>query len=216
MGETKGMQFESFKRFFGNDSHPSNSMSELKDMILEEHAGLFHTPLALRHTHSTPLQKAPSILDEYAMRTGLPPPIPLDPFQRSSSTPSAFRTRSVHSAFGSVRAASPANTEETSSLIGVQYVSMSGEPAVSYRCSAFDPVQYYARQIEDMAVQEDMERMAAEIARMQAEFAQQRQRQESAEARALQAEAELDEARQAQVEAHFDDLDMFEGTSTFQ
>lgn len=164
--EYKGMQFDSFKRFFGNESHTPSSdanMSELKDMILDERYGRYYTPLALRHTHSTPLKKAPSILDEYAMRSGLPPPIPLDPCQRSSSTPSAFRTRSVTSAFGSVRSASPANTEETSSLAGVQYVGMSDEPAVSYRCSAFDPVQYYARQLEDMAVQEDMERTVIEV-----------------------------------------------------
>ena len=79
MNDAKGMQFDSFKRFFGNDSHASDSMSELKDMILDGRDGRFYTPLALRHTHSTPLQKAPSILDEYAMRAGLPPPIPLVP-----------------------------------------------------------------------------------------------------------------------------------------
>eukprot|EP00977_Amphora_coffeiformis_P005574 scaffold1171_cov177-Amphora_coffeaeformis.AAC.4 len=163
MSDAKGMQFDSFKRFFGNESTSSDSMSELKDMILGHQDGRFYTPLALRHTHSTPLQKPRSILDEYAMRSGLPPPIPLDPFQRSSSTPSAFRTRSVNSAFGSVRTSSPANDEETCSLVGVQYVSMNGEPAVSYRCSAFDPVQYYARQLEDMAVQEDMERTSIEV-----------------------------------------------------
>jgi len=163
MSDAKGMQFESFKRFFGNESNSSDSMSELKDMILGRQDGRFYTPLALRHTHSTPLQKPRSILDEYAMRSGLPPPIPLDPFQRSSSTPSAFRTLSANSAFGSVRTSSPANDEESCSLVGVQYVSMNGEPAVGYRCSAFDPVQYYARQLEDMAVQEDMERASIEV-----------------------------------------------------
>ena len=151
----KGMQFDSLKRFFGGESEPpEDTMSEVK---------AFYTPLALRHTHSTPLKKTPSILDEYAMKTGLPPPIPLDPFQRSSSTPSAFRTRSVNSAFGTVRSELSTNTEEDCSLAGVQYVSMEGEPAVSYRCSAFDPVQYYARQLEDMAVQEDMERTTIEV-----------------------------------------------------
>jgi hypothetical protein len=156
----KGMQFDSFKRFFGGESEPSDTFSEIKGMI---EGGTFYTPHALRHTHSTPLKKAPSILDEYAVRDGMPPPIPLNPFQRSSSTPSAFRTRSVNSAFGSVRSTLTADTEEDCSLAGVQYVSMEGEPVVSYRCSAFDPVQYYARQLEDMAVQEDMERTTIEV-----------------------------------------------------
>jgi hypothetical protein len=121
----------------------------------------FGEPLALRHTHSTPLQKAPWMVTDELTR-GLPPAIPLGPFQRSSSLPSPFRMRSVGSAFGSVRSEITANTEDsTSSLVGVQYVG--NESEVNLRCSAFDPIQYYARQLEDMAVQEDMERTSIEV-----------------------------------------------------
>ena len=60
------------------------------------------------------------------------------------------------------------------------------------------------------ALQEDMERMAAELSRMQAEFARERQRSQEVESRAQQAEAELEEVQRAQVEAHFDEMDMME------
>lgn len=152
------------KRFFKDSQSVMDNTTSVSDaMMMEDPDGFL--PIALRHTHSTPLQKAPWHLHANeslsSSHSALPPAIPLGPFQRSSSLPSPFRMRSVGSAFGSVRSEITANTEDTTgSLVGVQYIS---ESEVDIRCSAFDPIQYYARQLEDMAVQEDMERTSIEV-----------------------------------------------------
>ena len=99
---------------------------------------------ALRHIRSSPLESRPSIFDqshdEEEEEDFIPPPIPLDPFQRSSSTPQSFRQRSINSAFGSVELRS-------AFAIPSQRVPSS---AAGSRYSAFDPVRYYANQLEDM------------------------------------------------------------------
>lgn len=82
---------------------------------------------ALRHIRSSPLQSRPSVFDCTDEDDALPPPIPLDPFQRSTSTPSSLHQRSMYSAFGAV-----------------------DRGGLQTRYSAFDPVKYYARQLEDM------------------------------------------------------------------
>lgn len=87
----------------------------------------------LRHTHSTPLQFRKSNLYEDGDEEELiPPPVPLDPFQRSSSTPSSFRQRSANSAFGVVNQTSRTNSQYAASG------------------SAFDVVRYYASGIDEM------------------------------------------------------------------
>lgn len=98
-------------------------------------------PPALRHTHSSPLQYGASIFDRFG--ENVPPPIPLDPFQRSSSTPSSFRQPSMTSAF-------------TMPSQRASYTSVNE----SSRYSAFDPVKYYANALETL---EDMERTSIEV-----------------------------------------------------
>jgi len=90
-------------------------------------------PPALRHTHSSPLKYGKSIFDRED--DNVPPPIPLDPFQRSSSTPSSFRYRSITSAFSTL----PSQRETYTSI-----------RSPGSRLSAFDPVKYYASALEDM------------------------------------------------------------------
>lgn len=95
-------------------------------------------PPALRHIHSTPLDwRRSSLYQSFNDEEDLPPPVPLDPFQRSTSTPSSFRQRSVNSAFGAVGRGAFA-----SSLYGGTSYVDSG--------SAFGPVRYYAYGLEDM------------------------------------------------------------------
>jgi hypothetical protein len=99
-------------------------------------------PLAqpeLRHTHSTPLKYGRSMFEadngEY-----VPPAIPLDPFLRSSSTPSSFRHQSLTSAFVLPSHVSSAHRASyTSSIINPRSMA-----------SAFDPVMYYSMALEDM------------------------------------------------------------------
>lgn len=99
-------------------------------------------PPALRHIQSTPLQYRPAMFDYNDEETVPPPPVPLNPFQRSSSTPSTFRSNSVNSAFGTVDSGAfriPSNRSIYSSV---------GAPGAHF--SAFDPVKYYATALEDM------------------------------------------------------------------
>lgn len=93
----------------------------------------FLAPPALRHTHSSPLNYGKSIFDQEG--DNVPPPIPLDPFQRSSSTPSSFRQRSMNSAF---------------TMPSQQRASYTSVSQPGFRLSAFDPVKYYASALEDM------------------------------------------------------------------
>ncbi|GAX22087.1 hypothetical protein FisN_6Hh335 [Fistulifera solaris] len=98
----------------------------------------------LRHIRSSPLQWRPKVFDQEMDQEEsniMPPPIPLDPMQRSSSTPSSFRQNSMCTSIG---------TEGRSAFTlpsqRVNYTSSVTHP----RRSAFDPVKYYACQLEDM------------------------------------------------------------------
>ncbi|GAX14557.1 hypothetical protein FisN_6Lh335 [Fistulifera solaris] len=98
----------------------------------------------LRHIRSSPLQWRPKVFDQEMDQEEsniMPPPIPLDPMQRSSSTPSSFRQNSMCTSIG---------TEGRSAFTlpsqRVNYTSSVTHP----RRSAFDPVKYYAWQLEDM------------------------------------------------------------------
>jgi hypothetical protein len=117
-------------------------------------AGLYHSlaPPALRHTHSNPNTYRPPMVqfDEQGnsshVEAGVPPPpVLLDPFQRSSSTPSAFRKHTAtNCSFGTANS--------SAFTLPPQRLSYSGESFVNSvaRYSAFDPVKYYARALEDM------------------------------------------------------------------
>jgi hypothetical protein len=98
-------------------------------------------PPALRHTHSSPLQYRPPMFD-YNDEEVIPPPVPLNPFQRSSSTPSAYRTNSVSSAFGTADRSAFTLPSQRSNYASV------GDSGSHF--SAFDPVKYYATALDDM------------------------------------------------------------------
>jgi hypothetical protein len=98
-------------------------------------------PPALRHTHSSPLQYRPPMFD-YNDEEVIPPPVPLNPFQRSSSTPSAYRTDSVSSAFGTAD-----SSAFTLPSVRSNYASVNDSGS---HFSAFDPVKYYATALDDM------------------------------------------------------------------
>ena len=100
-------------------------------------------PPALRHTHSSPLQSRSSLLGNVE-DDDVPPPVPLDPFQRSSSTPSSFRRTSFSSAFESVD--SSAFTKMPPSRL--DYAASMNPPGSRY--SAFNPVAYYEQAFDDM------------------------------------------------------------------
>jgi len=110
-------------------------LGSLNEMHRPGPGGLPLAPPALRHTHSSPLKYGPSILNHEQEEDIVPPPIPLDPFQRSSSTPSSFRQRSMNSAFNRI----PSQR--------ASYTSISRPGS---HISAFDPVKYYASALEDM------------------------------------------------------------------
>lgn len=105
-------------------------------------------PHPMRHSRSSPLQPTSSRFSGED-DCKLPPPIPLDPFQRSSSTPSAFRTSSVSSAFGTA--------DSSAFTLPSQKASFAtwSDPGAFH--SAFDPVTFYTRALEDM------ERTAIEV-----------------------------------------------------
>jgi hypothetical protein len=112
-------------------------------------------PPALQHTSSSPLQYRPPMFD-YNDEELIPPPIPLNPFQRSSSTPSAYRTNSVSSAFGTAdRSAFTLPSQRSNYASG-------GETGSHF--SAFDPVKYYATALDDM------ERTSIEVMDMSTEL----------------------------------------------
>jgi hypothetical protein len=111
-------------------------------------------PSALQHTHSSPLQYRPPMFD-YNDEEAIPPPVPLNPFQRSSSTPSAYRTNSVSSAFATADRSAFTLPSQRSNYASV------GNPGSHF--SAFDPVKYYATALDDM------ERTSIEVMDMSAE-----------------------------------------------
>jgi len=123
-------------------------------------------PPSFRYTHSSPSpyfasQYLPSMMsqpkkndktnEETPGDDDIPPPIALDPFQRSSSTPSAFRQPSNYSAFGTADKSAFTLPLQRSSLSGIPTTSTSSEPgAAAFSSSAFGPIQFYSMALEDM------------------------------------------------------------------
>lgn len=122
---------------------------EEMDLLTDCPASLTHHLMQpeLRHIRSSPLQWRPSVFDDHELDNDneesnvLPPPIPLDPMQRSSSTPSSFRQNSMCTSIGT-----GGRSAFTLPSQRVNYTSSVTHP----RRSAFDPVKYYAWQLEDM------------------------------------------------------------------
>lgn len=129
-------------------------------------SSLFH-PMAhpaFRYTQSTPSrhttiasQYLPSILQMKSANSNAqeddvpPPPIALDPFQRSTSTPSAFRQHSNYSAFGTADNSAFTHPLQRSAFSGIPTTSTSSEPgAATVSSSAFGPAQFYSMALEDM------------------------------------------------------------------
>lgn len=125
----------SLARLAGLPGYPSQ-FGQFALPALPEHAVV---PPTLRHTHSSPLKYGASMFGDN--EENYLPPIPLDPFQRSSSTPSSFRHRST-SAFGSVGNSAFSLPSQRSSYTSI------GDPSSRY--SAFDPVTYYERAFDEM------------------------------------------------------------------
>jgi hypothetical protein len=129
-------------------TEPSRFPQEIDASNFRTAASPFMYPMApapLRYTHSTPMQpKSPfQTLQKESADQGTvpPPPIALDPFQRSTSTPSAFRQHSYYSAFG---------TPDSAFTLASQRSSFSGFHTPGSAYSAFDPVKYYSMALEDM------------------------------------------------------------------
>ncbi len=112
-------------------------------------------PSVLRYTYSSPSQihgRKSSVYD--SSLTGFngnqindpfpPPPVALDPFQRSSSTPSAFRqhTSSSYSAFGTRDRSAFTTTSRFNDFVPV------GRESSCF--SLFGPVDFYSMALEDM------------------------------------------------------------------
>lgn len=96
---------------------------------------------SLQYTSSSPLQYRPPMFD-YNDEEVIPPPVPLNPFQRSSSTPSAYRTNSVSSAFGTA--------DRSAFTLPSQRLNYASVGDSGSHFSAFDPVKYYATALDDM------------------------------------------------------------------
>lgn len=136
---------------------------------------LFHpmTPPSLRHSQSTPTRQTrtqhflPSMLNlnpdcNTHNEDVPPPPIALDPFQRSTSTPSAFRQHSYYSTFGAANNSAFSHPLKRSAFSGIPTTTTNNEPgAVKFSSSAFGPVQFYSMALEDM--ERDMERTSIEV-----------------------------------------------------
>ena len=111
-------------------------------------------PSVLRYTYSSPSQihgRKSSVFD--SSLTGFnvnhindqfpPPPVALDPFQRSSSTPSAFRQHtSSYSAFGTRDRSAFTTTSRFNDFVPV------GRESSCF--STFGPVDFYSMALEDM------------------------------------------------------------------
>jgi hypothetical protein len=114
--------------------HPTLALPPIKAM---DPLMIQHPPSTLRYTYSSPTQitrKASGFDEPFP-----PPPVALDPFQRSSSTPSAFRQHSTSFGTRDGSAFTPRCTgfvpvgRESSSLL-----------------STFGPVDFYSMALEDM------------------------------------------------------------------
>lgn len=131
--------------------HPSTDLPRLRQGESGATSAIMHplAPPALRHTHSSPSQiysRSSSVFSTSHLANGEdfpPPPIALDPFQRSTSTPSAFRQHSNYSAFGT--AGGSAFTLTSQRYSGISPV---GREHGAH--SAFGPVQFYSMALEDM------------------------------------------------------------------
>lgn len=130
--------------------HPASEFSSLKQGVPDfSTIGHPFAPAALRHTHSSPSQingrsnfafgSSPFAKGENTP----PPPIALDPFQRSTSTPSAFRQHSNYSAFGTADGSA-------FTLPSPRYTGTSSMSRESSSFSAFGPVQFYSMALENM------------------------------------------------------------------
>ena len=123
--------------------HPTLALPPSIKPPMEPSPLMMHPPSTLRYTYSSPTQitrKNPSVGFAEPFP---PPPVALDPFQRSSSTPSAFRQ---HSSFGTRG--------------GSAFTSCTGFVPVgreSSGLSTFGPVDFYSMALEDM------ERTAIEV-----------------------------------------------------
>lgn len=130
--------------------HPASGLPSLKAGGYDV-SSLVHplAPPALRHTHSSPSQiysRSSSVFDTAHLSNSedFPlPPIALDPFQRSTSTPSAFRQHSNYSAFGTADGSA-------FTLTSPRYSGISSMGRESSSHSAFGPVQFYSMALEDM------------------------------------------------------------------
>jgi hypothetical protein len=114
--------------------HPPLALPPIKSM---DPIMIQHPPSTLRYTYSSPTQinrKASGFEDPFP-----PPPVALDPFQRSSSTPSAFRQHST--SFGTRDGS--AFTPRCTGFVPVGRES-------SNLLSSFGPVDFYSMALEDM------------------------------------------------------------------
>jgi hypothetical protein len=102
--------------------------------------GTLLEPIYLRHTHSTPLHKTPSMLDDASME----PPVPIgwgETFNRSRSTP---LTTSANSAFGAILRTMPyidvGHDRSAFTLPKIRSNDNASVGRLNPRYSAFDPI----------------------------------------------------------------------------
>jgi hypothetical protein len=110
-------------------------------------------PSVLRYTYSSPshiVGRKSSVFDSSTGFNGSnlneqfpPPPVALDPFQRSSSTPSAFRQHSSYSAFGT-------RDRSAFTTTAPRYTDFVPVGRESSCFSTFGPVDFYSMALEDM------------------------------------------------------------------
>jgi hypothetical protein len=131
--------------------HPAVVVPRLKAGQPVDNSLLVHpvAPSTLRYTYSSPSQingrKSSSVFDLSSNGNNNeqfhPPPVALDPFQRSSSTPSAFRQHSTYSAFGA-GGGSAFTSPRFNGFVPV------GRESSCF--STFGPVDFYSMALEDM------------------------------------------------------------------
>jgi hypothetical protein len=137
---------------FGFRGQTSNGPPPLPSSSAPSLPPLYYAPFgapALRHTHSTPNQFTPSMVnfeepcpEAKPQHEILPPPVPLDPFLRSNSTPSAYRKLPEP-------ATSFVKSDSSAFSLAPQRMSYTGQ-LYSNPYSAFNPVKYYELALEDM------------------------------------------------------------------